>query len=87
MKEQEHEGCNMHGTLHVNKVAGNFHFAPGHSYAQNNMHIHEVNPEKLKNIRFSHEIHELSFGDGVNFKNPLDGVKKQASTGILLLFN
>jgi hypothetical protein len=31
---QEGEGCRMWGQLHVNKVAGNFHFAAGKSYQQ-----------------------------------------------------
>lgn len=34
MKEEEGEGCNIHGSLEVNKVAGNFHFAPGKSFHQ-----------------------------------------------------
>jgi Endoplasmic reticulum vesicle transporter len=29
LKDQQGEGCHMWGTLDVNKVAGNFHFAPG----------------------------------------------------------
>ncbi len=33
------EGCRMWGHLEVNKVAGNFHFAPGRSYQQGNMHV------------------------------------------------
>ena len=31
------EGCRMYGHLEVNKVAGNFHIAPGVSYQQNHM--------------------------------------------------
>ena len=34
IQEQNHEGCLVHGTLEVNKVAGNFHFAPGKSLHQ-----------------------------------------------------
>ena len=34
VKEQEGEGCNIYGYLEVNKVAGNFHFAPGKSFQQ-----------------------------------------------------
>nr|CAD1833155.1 unnamed protein product [Ananas comosus var. bracteatus] len=29
IKDEQGEGCNIHGFLEVNKVAGNFHFAPG----------------------------------------------------------
>jgi hypothetical protein len=29
LKDEHGEGCNIHGFVDVNKVAGNFHFAPG----------------------------------------------------------
>jgi hypothetical protein len=29
LKDEQGEGCNIHGFVDVNKVAGNFHFAPG----------------------------------------------------------
>jgi hypothetical protein len=32
LKRQAGEGCNIYGYLEVNKVAGNFHFAPGKSF-------------------------------------------------------
>ena len=35
-------GCRMNGYLEVNKVAGNFHFAPGQSYQHGNIHIHGI---------------------------------------------
>ena len=34
LKDEEGEGCNVHGFLEVNKVAGNFHFVPGQSFHQ-----------------------------------------------------
>jgi hypothetical protein len=37
IKEEDGEGCNVYGHLEVNKVAGNFHFAPGNSFQQLNM--------------------------------------------------
>ena len=33
------EGCRLEGHLEVNKVAGNFHIAPGISFQQNHMVI------------------------------------------------
>lgn len=42
IKEQEGEGCNVYGSLEVNKVAGNFHFAPGKSFHQSNVHVHDM---------------------------------------------
>jgi hypothetical protein len=50
---QSHEGCNLAGFIRVNKVAGNFHVAPGRSFAINGMHVHDtVSPAPfLINIR------------------------------------
>ncbi|XP_016569315.2 endoplasmic reticulum-Golgi intermediate compartment protein 3 isoform X2 [Capsicum annuum] len=42
VKLEEGEGCNMYGFLEVNKVAGNFHFAPGKSFQQSNVHVHDL---------------------------------------------
>jgi hypothetical protein len=39
---QSHEGCNLAGLVRVNKVAGNFHIAPGRSFAINGMHVHDT---------------------------------------------
>ncbi|KAI8587145.1 endoplasmic reticulum vesicle transporter-domain-containing protein [Geranomyces variabilis] len=79
---QSHEGCNIWGKLEVNKVAGNFHLAPGKSFSQSNMHVHDLAPYlKEKRFDFTHEIHSLSFGKRVGFGNPLDGVVKQTREG------
>ncbi|KAK5990506.1 hypothetical protein PT974_08774 [Cladobotryum mycophilum] len=60
------EGCRIDGLLQVNKVVGNFHLAPGRSFSNGNMHVHD-----LKNYRdvpagkhhdFTHIIHSLRFG-------------------------
>ncbi|XP_031116717.1 uncharacterized protein LOC116020381 [Ipomoea triloba] len=37
IKDEEGEGCNIHGSLEVNKVAGNFHFSPGKSFHHSNV--------------------------------------------------
>uniref|UniRef100_A0A2P2M8F8 Endoplasmic reticulum-Golgi intermediate compartment protein n=1 Tax=Rhizophora mucronata TaxID=61149 RepID=A0A2P2M8F8_RHIMU len=42
IKEEDGEGCNIYGFLEVNKVAGNFHFAPGKSFQQSNVHVHDL---------------------------------------------
>lgn len=42
IKDEEGEGCNIYGFLEVNKVAGNFHFAPGKSFQQSNVHVHDL---------------------------------------------
>jgi hypothetical protein len=66
LDEQRHEGCRIEGGLRVNKVIGNFHLAPGRSFSNGNMHVHD-----LKNYwdtpvqgghSFTHTIHHLRFG-------------------------
>ena len=38
ISEQADEGCHISGYFDVSKVAGNFHFAPGKSFQQHNVH-------------------------------------------------
>ncbi|NP_001087591.1 endoplasmic reticulum-Golgi intermediate compartment protein 3 [Xenopus laevis] len=79
MQEQKNEGCQVYGFLEVNKVAGNFHFAPGKSFQQSHVHVHAVEIHDLQsfgldNINMTHEIKHLSFGkDYPGLVNPLDG--------------
>lgn len=80
--EQRGEGCQIYGYLLVNKVAGNFHFAPGKSFQQHHMHIHDLQPFKNAKFNLSHTINRLSFGkEFPGIINPLDGVKKDVSEG------
>lgn len=63
---QRKEGCRIEGTIRVNKVVGNFHIAPGKSFSNGNMHIHDLanffeTPEERQHT-FSHQIHQLRFG-------------------------
>lgn len=44
------------------QVAGNFHIAPGRSYQQGNMHVHDLSPFSGHTFDFSHTIHKLAFG-------------------------
>ncbi|EDQ85716.1 uncharacterized protein MONBRDRAFT_34133 [Monosiga brevicollis MX1] len=77
MEAQEREGCQLYGHLEVNKVAGNFHIAPGRSFEQHNMHIHDMQSfgrEKLAKFNLTHVINHLSFGiDYPDRVNSLDG--------------
>ncbi|KXZ47245.1 hypothetical protein GPECTOR_36g10 [Gonium pectorale] len=91
IKEQAGEGCHMWGMLEVNKVAGNFHFAPGRSYQQGSMHVHDIAPFGDAVIDFRHTVHKLSFGEGYpGMKNPLDGIKaghhSASATGMFQYF-
>uniref|UniRef100_A0A0V0IBZ1 Putative endoplasmic reticulum-Golgi intermediate compartment protein 3-like n=1 Tax=Solanum chacoense TaxID=4108 RepID=A0A0V0IBZ1_SOLCH len=75
IKDEEGEGCNIHGSLEVNKVAGNFHFAPGKSFQQSNVHVHDLLTFQKDSYNISHKINRLTYGEyfpGV--VNPLDGV-------------
>ncbi|MEW5301102.1 MAG: hypothetical protein WDW36_003982 [Sanguina aurantia] len=75
------EGCRMWGDLEVNKVAGNFHFAPGRSYQQGSMHVHDIAPFGDAVMDLSHTINRLAFGAAYpGMRNPLDLAKvSQAS--------
>ncbi|EGG17141.1 endoplasmic reticulum-golgi intermediate compartment protein 3 [Cavenderia fasciculata] len=79
--EQNGEGCQVYGFINVNKVAGNFHFAPGKSFQQHHMHVHDLQAFK-GSFNLSHSINRLSFGnDFPGIKNPLDGVTKTEMVG------
>lgn len=60
----------------MNKVAGNFHIAPGKSFQQGRVHMHDLIPfGDHRNFNMSHTINKLSFGhDYPGSQNPLDGV-------------
>ncbi|KAK3031492.1 hypothetical protein RJ639_036006 [Escallonia herrerae] len=75
IKDEEGEGCNIYGSLEVNKVAGNFHFAPGKSFHQSNFHVHDLLAFQMDSYNISHKINKLAFGDHFpGIVNPLDGV-------------
>ncbi|KAM9992607.1 hypothetical protein ACTFIY_010034 [Dictyostelium cf. discoideum] len=81
--EQNGEGCQVYGFILVNKVAGNFHFAPGKSFQQHHMHVHDLQPFKDGAFNVSHTINRLSFGnDFPGIKNPLDDVTKTEMVGV-----
>jgi len=67
------EGCNIAGHITVNKVAGNFHIAPGRSSQIGSfVHTHDVD-FLARNINVTHMIHHLSFGEPYpGVVNPLD---------------
>lgn len=65
LDEQRKEGCRLEGAIRVNKVVGNFHFAPGKSFSSGNVHVHDLdNYFKSGDIQhsFTHQIHHLRFG-------------------------
>ncbi|KAB8670385.1 hypothetical protein FH972_026298 [Carpinus fangiana] len=64
LDEQRREGCRIEGGIRVNKVVGNFHFAPGKSFSNGQMHVHDLENYfgSEEPFTFSHEIHHLRFG-------------------------
>eukprot|EP01089_Gocevia_fonbrunei_P020308 TRINITY_DN7540_c0_g1_i1.p1 TRINITY_DN7540_c0_g1~~TRINITY_DN7540_c0_g1_i1.p1 ORF type:complete len:393 (+),score=84.11 TRINITY_DN7540_c0_g1_i1:84-1262(+) len=82
LEAQKGEGCQVYGHLLVNKVAGNFHFAPGKSFQQQHMHVHDLQPFKMGLFNVSHTITRLSFGkEFPGIINPLDEVTKTLTEG------
>lgn len=66
LDSQRKEGCRIEGGIRVNKVIGNFHIAPGRSFSNGNMHVHDLNnyfenPAEHGHT-FTHTIHHLRFG-------------------------
>ncbi|QDS68129.1 hypothetical protein FKW77_010260 [Venturia effusa] len=64
---QRREGCRVEGGIRVNKVVGNFHFAPGKSFSNGNMHVHDLENYFKDDAKhdFTHQIHQLRFGPEV----------------------
>ena len=83
MVESEHakkafdEGCNIFGTLEVNRMGGSFHIAPGKSFSINHIHVHDVQPFSSSRFNTSHRINKLTFGEefGFGHTNPLDDLE------------
>ncbi|KAG6521299.1 endoplasmic reticulum-Golgi intermediate compartment protein 3-like [Zingiber officinale] len=76
IKDEAGEGCNIYGFLEVNKVAGNFHLAPGKSFRQSNAHVLDLLPYHIDSFNISHKINRLTFGEYLpGIINPLDGVR------------
>lgn len=79
IKDEEGEGCNIYGSLEVNKVAGNFHFVK--SFHQSSVHIPDLLAFQEDSYNISHKINKLAFGDYYpGIVNPLDGVHWFQST-------
>ncbi|XP_022727443.1 endoplasmic reticulum-Golgi intermediate compartment protein 3-like isoform X2 [Durio zibethinus] len=89
IKNEDGEGCNIHGSLEVNRVAGNFHFAPGKSFHHTNFFLDDLLAFQKDSYNISHRINRLAFGEyfpGV--VNPLDGAQwiHETSNGMYQYF-
>jgi hypothetical protein len=85
IKEQANQGCRIRGKVTVNKVAGNFHVAPGRSFQRGNAHVHDIQQYLEQGLDFSHQIEHLSFGAQIpNIHNPLDNTKVENAEGLFM---
>ncbi|RUS73051.1 hypothetical protein EGW08_019189 [Elysia chlorotica] len=81
MEAQKNEGCKLFGYLEVNKVAGNFHIAPGKSFQQRHVHVHDMQAFSGMQFNITHRINHLSFGfDYPGIVNPLDNVYEKVES-------
>ncbi|KAG8234389.1 hypothetical protein J437_LFUL015129 [Ladona fulva] len=78
------DACRFHGTLWLNKVAGNFHITAGKTIdlAQGHFHI-STNAFGGNVNNFSHRIERFSFGDpSPGIIHPLEGDEKITNEGV-----
>ncbi|KAL7582816.1 hypothetical protein Lser_V15G46037 [Lactuca serriola] len=77
IKAEQGEGCNVYGSIIINKVAGNFHFVKSFHLANMHLpHVHDAHSFEDDSYNISHRINKLAFGDYYPGKvNPLDGVR------------
>lgn len=72
-----YDACRVHGSLTLNKVAGNFHITAGKSIHFASGHIHIQNLFDEVPLNFSHRINRFSFGDATSgIVHPLEGDEK-----------
>lgn len=71
--------CRVHGSLNVNKVAGNFHITAGKSLSVPHGHIHISAFMTDRDYNFTHRINRFSFGGpSPGIVHPLEGDEKIA---------
>ncbi|KAF2892556.1 hypothetical protein ILUMI_13616 [Ignelater luminosus] len=69
-----YDACRVHGSLVLNKVAGNFHITAGKSLNLPRGHIHISAFMSDSDYNFTHRINRLSFGDpSAGIIHPLEG--------------
>lgn len=72
-------GCNIHGHIHISKVAGRINLTPGHSFHFHGHTLHDLSAMRDRTLDLSHRINRLWFGQPYPGQlNPLDGVAKHA---------
>ncbi|KAF0694984.1 Aste57867_14172 [Aphanomyces stellatus] len=81
-ESKDGEGCRLHGTMFVNRVAGNFHVGLGRTFHRQGRLVHQFLPGQQFTYNSSHIIHELYFGTPYpGMARPLDNTAKTADRG------
>jgi hypothetical protein len=68
-KDEEGEGCNVHGVVSLSTGGGSFHLAPGRSLdsfkkdASGAVSIFDILMKTFEQWNVSHTVHKISFGD------------------------
>jgi len=71
------DACRVHGSLTLNKVAGNFHVTAGKVLPIMGAHAHMTGFMETRDYNFSHRIEKLTFGDNhAGIIQPLEGDEK-----------
>ncbi|XP_071450259.1 endoplasmic reticulum-Golgi intermediate compartment protein 2 [Hetaerina americana] len=80
------DACRFHGTLMLNKVAGNLHVTAGKTLSLPQGHFHLSAISLGHNVNnFSHRIERFSFGDpSPGIIHPLEGDEKVTSSSAML---
>jgi hypothetical protein len=96
VKSGSHGGCRINGKVTVakvwclillyshfiNKVAGNFHIAPGQSIKEMHQHVHDLHSINPSTFNTTHEFTHFAFGHAYpNKKYPLDQVTTVSEKG------
>lgn len=79
------DACRIHGSIYVNKVAGNFHITVGRPLSLPRGHIHISAFMTDKDYNFTHRINKFSFGGpSPGIVHPLEGDEKIADDNMML---
>jgi len=79
-----HDACRVHGTLTLNKVAGNFHVTAGKVLPIMGAHAHMTGFMETRDYNFSHRIEKLTFGDNhAGIIQPLEGDEKTTDINLM----
>ena len=87
VKEDDDEGCNVHGIVALDSGGGNFHLAPGRDQersvdASQVINIFDLLIKTFEQWNVSHTIHKLRFGDEYpGHVHQLDGQTRNVEDG------